>query len=104
MVSDAKRLIDGRESLEQAQAFLNRAIVLSPENEPAYIYRGLLKAIRGLNAGIEKKDAWLDEAVDDFFRAHEAAGGRRLDEPDPQTHAAANDGRPRLMHGSALCG
>jgi|GEM_PF-4449487 len=73
LVTEARRLIDSRSLLPQAQSYLDEAVRLVPDHDSAYVQRALLSAIFGLGAPIEDKKVWLEKAVEDLRRAHDVA-------------------------------
>jgi len=91
LVADAARLIERRERLSDAMDNLDQAIQLSDGNENAYLQRGLLKGIMGLEGRLEDKQKLAREAARDFRQAHLVAAKSDLDTP-PDGTAPAHSG------------
>jgi len=64
-----------KSELAQARELLNEAIALSPDYVGAYLDRGFLSAVEALQASLDVKGTFVEDALQDFHRAHLAAGG-----------------------------
>jgi serine/threonine protein kinase len=68
--------ISQRTQLGEARKLLDDVLGDFASDEEAYLLRGTLAAIEALNAPIEEKPEVTRKAIDDFHRAHVAAGGQ----------------------------
>ena len=91
LLEEARSLIERRVLLPQARSQIDEAIRLAPYDEHAYMLRGLLDILFGLDAPIDEKPDWLIEAADDFLQAHLAAGGQMPDDTSPDPNATGVD-------------
>jgi len=71
----AYALISQRSKLDEAHKLLDDVLNDFAGEEEAYLLRGTLTAIDALNAPVLKKKEVTEQAIDDFHRAHLAAGG-----------------------------
>lgn len=71
----AYAFISQRSQSDEARTLLGEVLGDFAGEEEAYLLRGTLTAIDALNAPIEEKKEITEQAIDDFHRAHVAAGG-----------------------------
>lgn len=71
----AYAFISQRSQMDEARTLLGDVLSDFADEEEAYLLRGTLTAIDALNAPIEEKKEITEQAIDDFHRAHIAAGG-----------------------------
>ncbi|OQY96653.1 MAG: hypothetical protein B6D36_19405 [Planctomycetes bacterium UTPLA1] len=71
----AYAFISQRSQMDEARTLLDDVLGDFADEEEAYLLRGTLTAIDALNAPIEEKKDITEQAIDDFHRAHVAAGG-----------------------------
>lgn len=78
LIDQAAMHIERRENYPAAADLLDDAIGLAPDASHAYLHRGILNELRGLQAPLDQKEYFVSAALEDYEEAHTLAGGHWL--------------------------